>query len=159
MEDVEKFLTKLTLFKQFSKENLRKLIEMSQVRTFAPEEMIIQFGQPGRFLGIILEGQAVALVKNKSGDHVPLGVIKQGEFLGEMSLLTGEPTTADVTALEKCEIFLIPQEIFSAFIAVNPSAVQVLAKAITERLLSRQQSEEEQMRVKDAWKRASDPYG
>ena len=159
MEDVEKFLTKLTLFKQFSKENLRKLIEMSQVRTFAPEEMIIQFGQPGRFLGIILEGQAVALVKNKSGDHVPLGVIKQGEFLGEMSLLTGEPTTADVTALEKCEIFLIPQEIFSAFIAVNPSAVQVLAKTITDRLLSRQQSEEEQMRVEDAWKRASDPYG
>lgn len=159
MENVEKFLARLPLFKEFSKENLKKLIEKSQVKTFAPGEMIIQFGQPGRFLGIILEGQAVALVKNKAGKHVPLGVIKQGEFLGEMSLLTGEPTTADVTALEKCEIFLIPQEIFSTFIAVNPSAVQILAKTITERLLSRQQSEEEQMRVEDAWKRASDPYG
>lgn len=159
MENVERFLAELPLFKRFSEENLKKLIEKSQVKTFAPEEIIIQFGQPGRFLGIILEGQAVALVKNKTGKHVPLGVIKKGEFLGEMSLLTGEPTTADVTALEKCEIFLIPQEIFSMFIAVNPSAVQVLAKTITERLLSRQQSEEEQMRVEDAWKKASDPYG
>ncbi|MGD2246034.1 MAG: acetate/propionate family kinase [Candidatus Aminicenantes bacterium] len=159
MERIEEFLANLPLFKNFSKEKLKKLIEKSQVKTFAPGEMIIQFGQPGRFLGIILEGQAVALVKNKAGEHVPLGVIKPGEFLGEMSLLTGEPTTADVTALEKCEIFLIPQEIFSTFIAVNPSAVQVLAKTITERLMSRQQSEEEQMRVEDAWKRASDPYG
>ncbi len=159
MERIEEFLANLPLFKGFSKDNLRKLIEKSQVRTFAPEEMIIQFGQPGRFLGIILEGQAVALVKNKTGELVPLGVIKPGEFLGEMSLLTGEPTTADVTALEKCEIFLIPQEIFSTFIAVNPTAVQILAKTITERLLSRQQSEEEQMRVEAAWKRASDPYG
>jgi acetate kinase len=159
MERIEEFLANLPLFQEFSKENLRKLIEKSQVRTFAPEEMIIQFGQPGRFLGIILEGQAVALVKNKEGQHVPLGVIKPGEFLGEMSLLTGEPTTADVTALEKCEIFLIPQETFSTFIAVNPSAVRILAKTITARLLSRQQSAEEQMRVEDAWKKVSDPYG
>lgn len=159
MENVEKFLAGLPLFKKFAREEIRNLMEKSQIRSFAPEEVIIQFGQPGRFLGIILEGQAVAVVKNKAGEHVPLGVIKQGEFLGEMSLLTGEPTTADVIALERCKIFLIPQEIFSTFIAVNPSAVQVLAKTITARLLSRQQSAEEQMRVEDAWKRASDPYG
>ena len=58
MEHVEKFLEELPLFKKFSKKNLQELMEKSQVRSFAPEELIIQYGQPGRFLGIILEGQA-----------------------------------------------------------------------------------------------------
>lgn len=159
MEHVEKFLAELPLFEKFSKKELQKLMEESQVRSFAPEELIIQYGQPGRFLGIILEGQAVAVVTSKDGEHIPLGVIKKGDFLGEMSLLTGEPTIADVIALEKCDIILIPQEIFMTLIAVNPHAVQILAKTITERLKSRQKNEEEQSRVEGAWQSASDPYG
>ena len=159
MERVEEFLTELPLFKKFSREKLKELIKMSRVETFDSQEVIIQFGQPGRFLGIILEGQAVATVTSKTGEQTPLGVIKQGGFLGEMSLLTGEPTSADVIALERCEIFLIPHDVFSTYIAINPHAVQILAKTITERLRSRYQSEEEQVRIKDAWLSALDPYG
>ncbi len=159
MEDVEKFLADLPLFKKFSKEKLKKLIEKSQVRSFAPEELIIQYGQPGRFLGIILEGQALAVVTGKNGEPVPLGVIKKGDLLGEMSLLTGEPTIADVIATEKCTIILVPQEIFTELIAVNPHAVQIVARTVTERLKSRQKNAEEQNRVEAAWQTASDPYG
>ncbi len=159
MEDVEKFLADLPLFKKFSKEKLKKLIETSQVRSFAPEELIIQYGQPGRFLGIILEGQALAVVTGKNGEPVPLGVIKKGDLLGEMSLLTGEPTIADVIATEKCTIILVPQEIFTELIAVNPHAVQIVARTVTERLKSRQKNAEEQNRVEAAWQTASDPYG
>jgi acetate kinase len=159
MEDIEKFLAGLPLFKKFSKEKLKKLIEKSQVRSFAPEELIIQYGQPGRFLGIIIEGQAVAVVTGKDGEPIPLGVIKKGDLLGEMSLLTGEPTIADVIATEKCDIILIPQEIFTTLIAVNSHAVQILARTITERLKSRQKNADEQNRVDGAWQSASDPYG
>ncbi len=159
MENIEKFIADLPLFKTFAKDKLKDLIEKSRVETFVAQEMIIQYGQPGRFLGIILEGQAVAEITSKAGERIPLGVIKRGGLLGEMSLLTGEPTSADVIALEKCEIFLIPHEIFSTYVAVNPDAVKILAKTITERLKSRQQSEEEQVRVEGAWKSVPDPYG
>jgi len=75
-----------------------------------------------------------------------------------MSLLTGEPTSADVIALEKCKLLLIPQEIFSTVVAVNPDAVRVIAKTVTDRLKSRQQNEEEQIRVEIAWQSVQDPY-
>ncbi len=159
MEDIEKFLGNLLLFKGFTQTELRKLIEASQIKTFSPQEPIIKFGQPGRFLGIILDGEAEAAVTNKMDIRRRLGLLKQGDFLGEMSLLTGEPTIADVIALEKCQVFIIPHETFSNFLAVNPEAVRVMAKAITERIKIRQLDEDAQARVEEAWQNASDPHG
>jgi acetate kinase len=158
MEHIENFLGELPLFKSFSRSALEKLVEKSHVKTFAPNEAIINFGQPGRFLGIILEGEAEAVVTGKLGERQRLGTLERGDFLGEMSLLTGEPTSADVIALEKCQILLIPQETFSAFLAVNPDAVRVMAKTITERLKSRLRDEEAQARVGNAWRSVDDPY-
>lgn len=159
MDHIEKFLGELPLFKKFSQTELKKLIEKSHVRAFTPGEVIIKFGQPGRFLGIILDGEAEAVVTTKMGDCHRLGLIERGNLLGEMSLMTGEPTNADVIALKKCQVFLIPQKIFSTFIANNSEAVRVIAKTITERLKSRQQNEEEQIRVEEAWQSLPDPYG
>ena len=159
MEQIEKLLRTLPLFRSFTSATLKKLIRKSQIKTFPSRETIISFGQPGRFLGIMLEGEAEAVVTSRAGTRKRLGVLKQGDFLGEMSLLTGEPTSADVIALTHCLLFLIPHEIFSTFLAGNPETVKVMAKTITERYKSRQQDEEAQERVEDAWQSAPDPYG
>ena len=159
MEHIEEQLRGLPLFKSFPPMELRKLIEMSRLRAFAPQEVIINFGQPGRFLGIMLDGEAEAVISSEAGGRQRIGLLKQGDFLGEISLLTGEPTNADIIALEKCQLLLIPQETFSTFLAVNPDALRVMAKTITERLRWREQDETAQARVADAWRSAPDPYG
>jgi acetate kinase len=158
MEGMENFLSNLPLFKSFSSTELKKLIEKSEAKRFAPQEKIIHFGQPGRFLGIVVEGEAEAVVTGEMGIRQRLGLLRRGDFLGEMSLLTGEPTSADVIALEECQILLIPQEIFSIFIAVNSDAVKIMAKTITERLKSRQNDEKAQARLEDARRMVPDPY-
>ncbi len=159
MEHMEEQLRGFPLFKAFAQERLRELIGRSQVRAFAPGEVIIEFGQPGRFLGVMLSGRAEALVADKTGERERIGLLERGDFLGEMSLLTGEPTSADVVALENCEILLIPQEIFSTFVAVNPEAVRILAKTLTERLRRREQDEAARERLRQAWRSVPDPYG
>jgi len=159
MEQIVRFLSELPLFSGFSQSELNKLIEASHLRSYTPGEVIIQYGQPGSFLGVVLDGEAEAVISDEAGQNVRLGLIKQGNILGEMSLLTGEPTSAEVLAINKCHLFLIPQDVFTSFLAVNPQAVKVLAQTITERLKNRQENEEEQSRVDDAWKSQSDPYG
>jgi acetate kinase len=159
MKQLLDLLKSLPLFQSFSAEKLEELVEKSHVKTFAPQEVIIQFSQPGRFLGIMLEGEAEAVISEKTGERIRLGLLKRGHILGEASLLTGEPTNANVIALTKCKLFLIPQAIFSIFLAVNPDAVRIMAKTITDRLKSRQKNEEEQTRVEDAWRNIPDPYG
>jgi acetate kinase len=159
MDDLGEFLASLPLFKSFSSDKLAELIKLCPLKSFAPQEVIIPYGQPGRFLAIVLEGQAEAAITKKTGERIRLGLLKPGDILGEASLLTGEPTNADVIALERCRLFLISHEIFSSHIAVNPGAVRVMAKTITDRLRSRQQNEEERSRVQDAWENRADPYG
>ena len=67
MADEEKLLAEFPLFKSFSQAELKELVEKSQVKTFAAGEAIIRFGQPGRFLGIMLDGEAEAVVADETG--------------------------------------------------------------------------------------------
>jgi acetate kinase len=159
MKQLFELLESLPLFQSFPRKKLEELVAKSHIKTFAPQEVIIPFGQPGRFLGIMLEGEAEAVITSKTGERIRLGLLNKGNILGEASLLTGEPTNADVIALTKCQLFLIPQAIFSTFLAVNPDAVRIMAKTITDRLKSRQTNEEEQSRVEEAWRNIPDPYG
>jgi len=159
MKQLFELLESLPLFQSFPREKLEELVAKSHIKTFAPQEVIIPFGQPGRFLGIMLEGEAEAVITSKTGERIRLGLLSKGNILGEASLLTGEPTNADVIALTKCQLFLVPQAIFSSFLAVNPDAVRIMAKTITDRLKSRQTNEDELSRVEEAWRNIPDPYG
>jgi acetate kinase len=159
MERVAGFLRTLPLFNGFSRADLSALIGQSRLEVFNPQETIIHYGQPGSFLGIVLEGRAEATITGPMGERERLGLIERGGILGEMSLITGEPTIADVVVLERCELLLIPQDVFYKFLAVNPRALRVIAKTITERLRRREEDEAAQMRVEDAWQSTPDPYG
>jgi acetate kinase len=159
MEHIDVFLKKLPLFETFSSNELQDLIKRSQLKTFNPYEIMIKFGQPGSFLGVLLTGEAEAVVTRKTGERQRLGLIEPGDLLGEMSLLTGEPTSADVIALEKCEILLIPQEAFSTSLAVNPAAIKVIARTMSERLKNRQHDEKEEALLEEARQSVPDPYG
>jgi len=159
MEHIDVFLKKLPLFETFSSNELQELIKRSQLKTFNPYEIMIKFGQPGSFLGVLLTGEAEAVVTRKTGERQRLGLIEPGDLLGEMSLLTGEPTSADVIALEKCEILLIPQEAFSTSLAVNPAAIKVIARTMSERLKNRQQDEKAEALLEEARQSVPDPYG
>jgi len=156
---MEEFLRNLPLFKGFSPEKLAALISESRKENYAPGEVIIEYGQPGIHLGIILEGRAEAVVDDPDEGRTSLGYIEKGDFFGEMSLMTGEPTSAHVVAAEKSSVLLIPQEVFTAHLVTNPSAVKLLAKTITGRLRSREQDDAARERVDGAWKKHPDPYG
>ena len=85
MEQIARFLSDLPLFCGFSQAELNKLIEASHLRSYTPGEIIIQYGQPGRFLGVVLDGKAEAVISDESGQSIRLGLIQQGNILGEMS--------------------------------------------------------------------------
>ncbi len=160
MDDVKDFLASLLLFRGFSSEQLDRLVGASELCEFDVGGLIIQYGQPGRFLGIVVDGEAEAVLPaGDSGTGRRLGLLKKGDVLGEMSLLTGEPTNADVIALQKSRVLLVPQDVFSRLIMVNPQATMLLARTLSERLRSRQRDEEAQARIENARRNMTDPYG
>lgn len=64
----------------------------------------------------------------------PLDVIKAGEVLGEMSVLTGEPRSATATARTACEVIELDAGGFSAAIQKAPEFALMLLAILIKRL-------------------------
>ena len=141
MDNIERFLRSLPLFSSFSETSMKKLLDNSDIKTYPPGEIIIHFGRLGEFLGIIIDGEAGATRTDESGKRQLLGLIKKGEYMGEMSLMTGNPTSADVIAQEECRVIIIPAEIFAVTLAVNSDAVKDISNTINRRLRKEEENE------------------
>ncbi len=92
------------LFKELSKEEYIKIIDQMDIHVFNAGEEIVKEGDPGDSMYIICSGKVEVLTKDKSGQNVSLAKLGEGDFFGEVSLLTGKPRTATIVALEKMEL-------------------------------------------------------
>ena len=77
---------------------LGELLTFMHLREYSPGEYLIRQGDPAEFLLLLLTGTASARVRDTPADRPPIGQFGPGDIVGEMSLLTDEPRTADVIA-------------------------------------------------------------
>ncbi|MBN1412969.1 MAG: acetate/propionate family kinase [Spirochaetales bacterium] len=158
--DVISFLSShVPLFKGFPETKIKELLAVSRVMPFEPNEAIIEYGEKGEFLGVLLSGEAFVSITTDSGDSVEVARIKPGEIFGEMSLMTGEKTIADVIGLTQCSALLIPQSYFAILIATSPEAIKYISRIISERLKTFPRvNEQEGISDVSAAAKAADPY-
>ena len=85
-------------FAILSASSLADLLAVMHFREFEPGGYLIRQGDPAEFLLLILSGHAFARVRNTPADRPPVGTFGPGDIVGEISLVTDEPRTADVVA-------------------------------------------------------------
>ena len=133
-EELIRFLQQsVRLFDGFDPAVVEEITELSEVRTFEGNEAIIECGDEGRFIGVLISGHADISVTDNVGLRVPLNRLDAGDVFGEMSLLTGDRTVADVIAGNRCFVLMIPQEVVSNRILVQPKAIVYLSKLLADR--------------------------
>ncbi|HQH26053.1 MAG TPA: acetate/propionate family kinase [Oligoflexia bacterium] len=147
---------RVALFKDFPAERLGELIEKSRVTTFEGKEAIMECGEDARFLGVLLQGEAEASVTDSSGRSVHLWPLRAGDIFGEISLMTGNKTIANIVGITRCTAVLIPQEFFATVLVAHPPAIRYFAQSITERTRSWASAHELQA---EALRKSGDPYG
>ena len=159
MDSVLEQLSTVRIFEELSVDELEQLIQKSELKHFSEGDQIIKYGQSGRFLGVVLSGEVEVSSLDEGGERQLLAIMKTGDIIGEMSLLTGEPSCADVIASESTNILLIPNRVCYSLISKNSNAVMLLTRTITDRLRKRKVDENTRVRVEGAWNAASDRYG
>ncbi|HOT50690.1 MAG TPA: cyclic nucleotide-binding domain-containing protein, partial [Candidatus Hydrogenedentes bacterium] len=150
---------RVALFDGFDAGRLGALVENSRFVSFEENESIIEFGEEGRFLGILFDGEAEISVMNDAGDRRTLALLEPGNLFGEISLMTGGKTIADVIGKTRCRALLVPQEAFARLIAVSPSAIQYLSRLIIDRTRASAYEEQKSQLNAAALRRSEDPYG
>ncbi|MBD3346817.1 MAG: acetate/propionate family kinase [Chitinivibrionales bacterium] len=149
-------LQNVPLFTGFSEEKIQKLIDHSRVTTFEGKEAVVEFGEEGRFLGVILEGTAEVSVTDNTGKKYKVAILEPGDIYGEMSLMTGDKTVADVIGITRCKTLLIPQTLFSSMVITHPPAIRYLSKLIARRSKGYAPGMEV---TSEALHKSDDPYG
>jgi acetate kinase len=158
--EVSQFLkTNVTLFQHFDETELLTLVEESRIAAFEPNEFIIEFGEKGWFLGVMLNGEAQMSVTQDNGERKVLTTLNPGEPFGEISLMTGDLTIGDVICSKASRVLLIPNDLFSSKIITNPQALQHLSKILAKHLKAMSENIEGNEAKTGALIQSSDPYG
>jgi hypothetical protein len=114
------------LFRGFSNEELVAVIRGLRLLTYAPGMIIVTEGQPGESLFVLAAGMARAFVKSPGGRSVQVRELMEGDFFGEISILTGNPRSATITAASRCELLELDRATLDSIAAAHPHVREVL---------------------------------
>jgi CRP-like cAMP-binding protein len=88
---------------------------------------VFREGSKGSNCFFITQGRVRILKRSLNGDDVPLALVKGGEFLGEMAMLSGEKRSASALALSRVKAITIDHGDFVALLKEqNPFATRML---------------------------------
>ncbi len=93
-----KELAASALFAAFRREALEEILTSTALRTYEEGDIIVTEGEAGSSLFLVVSGAVKVFTLGSSGEHLALAELGAGDFFGEVSLLTGKPRTATITA-------------------------------------------------------------
>lgn len=125
-------LRKEPLFQCLSDPQIDGLLKDAEVNHFGRGEAVIVEGTKGESMFILLRGSAQVSVA-KSDAIIRVGVLRQGDCFGEMSLLTGEPRTATVRAEKDCEVMEISKAVMAELLRSSPQCLHHLSELLARR--------------------------
>jgi len=128
--DIESLLGGASLFKGMPLEDLELLAQCAAIRSYQPQVRIVERGQTGTTMFIITAGE-VSVSDINGNEVVRLG---PGNVFGEMALLTGEPRTADVTAVVPVTCLEIDRDAFRLVLQKNPTLLANVHRVFEERV-------------------------
>jgi CRP-like cAMP-binding protein len=144
-------LRKIFLFRDLSEDEMEEVLSRTQTRNFPAEAVIIEEGEMGDSMFIMLSGE-VAITKRLIvglGEDTPKeremnrlraedGVyFEEMTLFGEMTLLENEPRSATVTASSECVLLELHQKDFLDLIQQRPDLGVKLLLRLTQGLSAR----------------------
>jgi CRP-like cAMP-binding protein len=123
----------LPLFADLERDAFIDLVGRMGYRGFKPEEVVSAEGEASDRLHVIVAGKA-EVTRRAEGEDRTLAFLGGGSIFGELSLLTGTPPTASITAVSDMEVFEIRREHLNAVAKSFPSVPQVLASFAQKRM-------------------------
>lgn len=102
-------IPKSPLFEMLSDEEREAVVREMDVESHDEGSVIINEGDPGSSMYLIASGEVKVYTRGTAGT-VYLARLGEGDFFGEVSVLTGKPRTATITASQRTELLRLDKE-------------------------------------------------
>lgn len=114
-------------------ETLREIAATGVIRTYPKNTVIINEGEVGDSLFIVLSGRMKVYASNAAGREVVIAFHGPGEYVGEMSL-DGSPRSASVMTVEPTTCAVVNRASFREFLLVHPEFALHLVEKLIQRV-------------------------
>ena len=127
-------IKQIPIFALFSPHEQETLASMLRRRSIHKGDFLFHKGDEGTALYIIFKGLIKIAVSTNRGDEVTLAMLTDGDFFGEMALLDDLPRSADATALEDTQLYVLNRADFLSFLIHNEHAIRAIIQVLSLRL-------------------------
>jgi CRP/FNR family transcriptional regulator, cyclic AMP receptor protein len=122
------------LFKHLSEHDLEKLAAATSAKSAPKNTFIINEGDDSNAFYLIKSGKVDVIVNNEEGKKMILTTLVAGDHFGELSLIDGQPRSATVVAMEKCDFIVLHRDSFYSLLKDNNSFAVDVIKYLCKRL-------------------------
>jgi CRP-like cAMP-binding protein len=124
------------LFGNLTEEELLAVVRGLRLHLHGPGDILVTEGEPGQSIFILASGGAKVFVRSPSGRNFPVAELREGEFFGEISSLSGRPRSATLTASARCELLELDRSTLDAIARTHPHVADVLEEFYIRRASS-----------------------
>jgi len=126
-------LRQVDLLAPLSDEEKNFVAERLQYAPFARGDIITKQGSVAHWLYIIAFGEAEVRFEQPGRAPRVLGMVRAGQFFGEMGLLAGESRNATVVAKTDVECYRLDRASFQALLLARPELADEVSKVVAAR--------------------------
>ncbi len=127
--DLSDVLASLTLFADLTRPKLDLAAHTFEEVFFREGQRVLRRGFSHPNLYVILEGEAMVVIEGTDRAR-----LHRGDFFGEVSVLLGEPATADVVAITPLRCVTVTDRDLRKFLLAHPEVTLRLLQAEARRL-------------------------
>ncbi len=127
-------LAAIPMFSDLAAESLESLASMVQLRRFSKGSFIVNQGEIGSSMYLLISGRVKVSLANPEGKELVLNYLEAPAHFGEMALVDARPRSADVIAVTDVELFSLDSRDLSAAIQLQPRLALSLIATLSRRL-------------------------
>lgn len=127
-------LAQIPFFKDAADIDIAKFDRRCTWKRFNEHEVIIDYEDDSSDVYFILSGEVRVLIRTASGKEIILAETKSGQYFGELAGIDGAKRTANVTALTRADICIMPSTVFREILFTSRSCCDKILRLLTTRV-------------------------
>jgi CRP-like cAMP-binding protein len=126
-------LKRVDLFQSLTDEERHSLASRLRVAPFVRGEAMTRQGAKAHWLYLITRGDADVRVSVDGHLSEQIATLHEGDFFGEMGMMTGDPRSATVIALTDVECYRVDKEAFNHILKQRPEIAEDISEQLARR--------------------------
>jgi CRP/FNR family transcriptional regulator, cyclic AMP receptor protein len=127
-------LARIPFFADITGVDFDRLSRRCSWKNYDEDEVVVDYEDLSTDVYFILSGEVRVLIRTAAGKEIILGEMRTGQFFGELAAIDGVKRSANVTALNRTALCIMPAPVFMEIVLSASAACERVLRLLTGRV-------------------------